>query len=155
MNNFWQSLEVYTWKACGRFPLPYPWIGVAIVALVLVGSLLGAKNSVVGVRSTLEVVEKAVEVGDYETARKMYQASGSTHQVLGAESELENLVYPERVVERRITEVESLLEQYPSHRDILLELSRLYGQLGDQEKAQDYWEQARILDPNNEMFAGE
>lgn len=73
-------------------------------------------------------------------------------KILGADTELEELVYPEKVLERHIAHYENMNEAYPHDREILVHLSRLYTQLGQKEKAQEYWEQARILDPNNEVF---
>jgi hypothetical protein len=45
-----------------------------------------------------------------------------------------------------------LAVKYPGHRDILLQLARINQQLGDEKMAREYFEQARILDPNNEVF---
>jgi tetratricopeptide (TPR) repeat protein len=138
--SFWQSLERYLWKVVGRSPLPYAWVGVAVVALVMAGSMIGAKTSVVGVGSLEGVVEKAARLGDYGLARELWSES---------KGELEDVVYPERKVERRIEELEQKLVEYPGNRQIYLGLSELYGQLGNGEKREEYLEKAWILDPNN------
>lgn len=147
------------WKVVGKSPLPWPYVGVGIVLASLLVSLANARYSVAGARSAREVMERAARVGDYETARELFNVHQSqmytnVHQsVLGAETEIENLVYPERAVENKILETEELLTQYPGHRDILVELARLYEKIGGAEQARTNWEQARILDPNNSIFA--
>lgn len=186
--SFWESLEQYTWKLVGRNPLPWSYVGVGVVLVSLLASMVNARYSTVGARSERELVIRVAKVGDYETARELFNVHQSqmytnVHQsVLGAETEIESLVYPERVVENKIIETEELLTQYPGHRDIMVELARLYGELEKTESsehslrigselgnkqdgrekprpygdiAREYWEQARILDPNNEMFEGE
>ena len=138
-----------------RSPLPHAWIGVGLVVVAILASSLNVKNSVVGARDLRGVIEKAAERGDYTTASQLWSNQdrvAGNETILGAESELEDKVYPERVVERQIAELEGKLGEYPEHRDILLEISRLYRELGEQEKANDYFEQARILDPNGEWF---
>jgi len=139
-----------------------------MVVVVMVSSFLNVKNSTVGARELRDVIEKAVERGDYETARKLfdrYQTIDDRFKVLGAETELEDKVYPERVVERRIAELEGRLEEYPGNREIYLILANLYQQLEGtrvdtgvdpyKDKATEYREKARVLDPNHVIFAGE
>lgn len=45
-----------------------------------------------------------------------------------------------------------VLEEQPSHRDVLINISQLYKALGEENKAIYYWEQARKTDPNNPLF---
>lgn len=152
---FWLSLESYTWSVIGRVAPTLPYFGMGLVILVMGASLLSAKTSLAGVGSLREASIKAAGIGDYATA----QALWNVHQlqitndklVRGAESEVEDLIFPERVVEREIEEYESLLEQYPGHRDIYWTLAQLYQRVSP-EQARIYWEKARQLDPNNEMF---
>lgn len=115
--------------------------------VMLLASALNVKNSVVGATSLGGVTKRAAERGDYELARWLYEAGGD--KVLGAGSELEDKVYPERVIERRIAELEEKLEEYPGNREIYLLLTDLYGQVGNQELESEYREKARVLDPNN------
>jgi tetratricopeptide (TPR) repeat protein len=155
--NFWRSLEEYGWKVVGRGPLPkyWQWIGIGLVGLVISLSSLGAKNSLVGARSAREAINIAVETGDYETARELLNNQSSiinNQTVLGAQSELENKVYPEKAVERKIAELEQNLEKYPGSREIFMSLAGLYDQLNNQELAAEYLEKARVLDPNNIKF---
>ena len=160
---FWRSLEKYSWGVARRSPLPYTWIGVGIVLSMMGMSLVNVKNSTVGARELRDVIEKAVERGDYFLAEHLYQTEGK--QVLGSSSELEDKIYPERVVERRIAELESRLEEYPGNREIYLILANLYQQLEGtrvdtgvdpyKDKATEYREKARVLDPNHVIFAGE
>ncbi|MBP9670092.1 hypothetical protein KBD75_01680 [Candidatus Woesebacteria bacterium] len=151
-DKFLQSLEQYIYKTAGRSPLPYTWIGVGVVGIAMLMSLLNVKNSVASVQNTREVVVKASERGDYETAKELLTTEQASESVLGAESELEDKVYPEKVVERKIAQLVGSLEQYPNHFEMLLELSRLNTLIGNVDKSSEYREKARIVDPNNEMF---
>lgn len=154
-DKFLQSLEQYIYKTAGRSPLPYTWIGVGVVGIALLLSLLNSKNSVAGAQNPREVIERASARGDYETARELLnkgKVRSEKEKVLGVESELEDKVYPEKVVERKIVELEDRLEQYPNHFEIILELSRLYSLVGNTDKSSEYREKARILDPNNQVF---
>jgi tetratricopeptide (TPR) repeat protein len=114
-------------------------------------SWAASKNSLAGARTQNEAIKKAAEQGDYQTAQALYEEmnSGSTEPVLGVMSEIETLVYPERKVEQRISELLLKLEEYPGNREIYLSLAELYSQIGNEESAQEYREKARILDPNN------
>jgi tetratricopeptide (TPR) repeat protein len=152
---FWRSLEKYGGRVAGKNPLPWPYLGLGLVALVLVLSRVGGKDSTAGAKNNWEIIEKAANVGDYQTAQALfekYQIFEEKSQVLGAETELEARVYPERQVEKRIQELKEKLQDYPEYPDILLEIARLYRAIGNEEAAQEYWEQARILDPNNLIF---
>lgn len=139
----------------GRSPLPHAWVGAGLLVAAILASSLNLKNSVVGERDLAGVIERAAERGDYQIARELFGkgAGGADNQdVLGVTSALEDKVYPEQVVVREIARLEGKLAEYPEHRDILLEISRLYGELGEEEKAKSYFERARVLDPNGEFF---
>lgn len=153
---FWRGLEKYIYKRIEESRLRWGWVGVLIVVIVLGMSiasgyftsspLFGGKN---------EMVRWAARAGDYglaDTLYRQYQLESKEYQVLGAETELEELVYPERKIEHEILKREELLIRYPGYRDLLINLSELYKMAGEQERAAEYWEQARILDPNNEIF---
>ncbi|MFH1244536.1 MAG: tetratricopeptide repeat protein [bacterium] len=153
--SFWRSLEKYGWRVVRRSPLPWQWIGVGLVVSVMGTSMINGKNSVVGARDLREVSGKAAERGDYQTAQKLYarcQVTQCHEQVLGAETELEDKIYPEKVVERRVRELETKLEDYPGNKEIFVTLAELYREIGDIERAQEYLEQARVLDPNDPIF---
>ena len=139
---FWGSLEQYLGKVIERSPLPryWRWMGIGLVLVVVVSSAVSAKSSVVGATSLAAVVEKAARLGDYQLAQELWNESMSG---------LGDLVYPERKVERRIAELEAKLVEYPGNRQIYLALTELYGQMGNSERADEYREKARILDPNN------
>lgn len=145
---FWRSLEKYGYGVARRSPLPWPYVGLALIIVVIAVSWGNVKNSVVSARNVRDVIEKAVNRGDYQTAKELLTNDG----VLGVESELEDKVYPERVVERRIGVLEEKLKEYPENRDIYLALADLYGQLDNQEKSDEYREKARVLDPNKPIF---
>jgi hypothetical protein len=158
-DGFWQSLEHYVYKTAGRSPLPWSWVGIGAVAIAMLLSLLNVKNSVASAENTREIIEKASERGDYETARKYFEQQVASEDVLGANSDpstdeasLENKVYPDRAVEHRILELEEQLRKTPNHFEMFLELSRLNKLIGQEEPANEYREKARILDPNNALF---
>lgn len=152
-HNFWESLEAYGWKVAGRSPLPYPWIGMGLVVMVVIASAANVKTSVVGARSEREVIERAAGVGDYQTARELFerlQILDDRLQVLGAESALEELVYPEEKLAREIARWEGKLAEYLGNREIMRGLAGLYEQAGETDKAAELREQVRKLDPNGE-----
>jgi len=130
-------------------------VGFGLVGVVLLASALNVKNSVVGAENITRVIGKSASAGDYklaDTLYRQYRVSGIEYRVLGAESELEDRVYPEKVVERRIAGLEGKLTEYPDNKELYLELSRLYGEIENEERAQEYWERARVLDPNGSEF---
>lgn len=45
-----------------------------------------------------------------------------------------------------------IAEQYPTHRDVLINLALIEDRLQNTEAAQDYWERARRQDPNANYF---
>lgn len=143
--NFWLNLEAYSWAVIKRSKLSRSWreIVVGSIGMTLLVSVIGQRSSLSGARTVQEIVVKAGEAGDYQLARELYDDS------MG---ELEDIVYPERKIERRIAELETALENYPSNREIYLSLGQLYGQLGQGENAERYLEKARILDPNQVTF---
>lgn len=149
---FWVGLERYGRVLVERSPLPWHWVGVGVVVLVVLVSALNVKNSVVSAVNTRALIEKAVNLGDYETAERLFdQNTNETNdqRVLGVESELEDIVYPERIVERRIQELEQQLMIYPGSRDLLVTLAGLYDQIGNGEMGAQYRESARVLAPND------
>lgn len=152
---FWVSIERYGWRVIERAHPLLPTIVVSILLLVMVISFASHKRSVVGLRSLREVIEKATRVGDYPTAQEAWNKQllvSSNEQIKGVSSELEDLVFPERAVEREIEKYEQLLEMYPGHRDIYLALAELNERIKNEEKAREYWELAKVLDPNNKAF---
>lgn len=153
--NFLQSSEKYLWKTINRAGASLPFLITLLLIGVITSSLLTKNVSLAGAESVRDAVERALGVGDYERARELWEEQnkrGKNKQVLGVESELEQKLYPEIQVEARIEELKELLRAFEGHRDILLEIARLYRELGRTELSNEYWEQARILDPNNEIF---
>lgn len=151
---FFTSLEKYVRIVVGRSPLPKYWAWmVSGVALVVMGTSLAAQNGIVGARSTEEAVRIAAGRGDYTTAEAMWnnQAPNSNNQkVLGTNTQLEDMVYPERKVERRIAELTLMLEKYPDNKDVYTNLAQLYFEIGNEGQATEYAEKARVLDPNGQ-----
>lgn len=152
--NFWFSLEIYLRKVVGRNPIPYTYIGILIVSFVLIASIFNVKNSVVDLDSVSQVIIKSAESGDYILAEQLFnklEVEQSGSNILGFQSDLEDKVYPEKIVERRIFQLESKLVEYPGNRQIYLELASLYIQIGNEGQSHEYREKARILDPNNDV----
>lgn len=149
-HNFWQSLEAYGWQVARRTPLPryWQWVGVGLLGAIFATSWANLPDSLARVESQEEAVRRAATKGDYELAQKLYQVSGSEYQVLGAESELEELVYPESKLAREIGKWESKLAEYPGNREVMRGLVNLYDLAGEKEKASQLRERIRILDPN-------
>lgn len=149
--SFWLSFEKYIYRVVGRSPLPWSWIGIGAVLLVMVMSWSYRDQSVAEASSMHEVIRGAASNGDYALAQTLFeqnQDSRSNDQVLGVGTELEDIVYPENKVEQRIQELEQKLLEYPENREIYLALSDLYRQLKQTDKSDEYREKARILDPN-------
>ncbi len=116
---------------------------------------MSAKTSLAGAYDLREASIKAARVGDYAKAQALWNQQltiTNDQRVLGNMSEEEDLVFPELVVEREIEKYEELLKKHPGHRDLYLVLANLYGQIDEAEKAQNYYELARELDPNNPMI---
>ncbi len=127
------------------------WVGLGIAVAALATSMGNVKNSVVGAKSEREVMEQAARAGDYELAKELYgqcQVTQCHKQVLGAESALEELVYPEEKLAREIVKWELARDQYPSNREIMRGLAELYEQAGEIDKANFLREEVRIMDPN-------
>lgn len=55
----------------------------------------------------------------------------------------------------KLTTLLELHRTQPTHRDITLNIALLYDALGDEIKAQFYYDQAKSLDPNNDIFSRE
>jgi len=143
-----------------RTSLPHNWrqITIGAILVVLATSLKYAKYSAAGAITLHEIVMRAANVGDYETAQRLYESCAAPQ----CQSVDEELVYPEMKLEKRITELEQKLVEYPSNREVFLMLGDLYDQLGGtrvdtefdpyKDKAAEYREKARVLDPNEVEF---
>ena len=149
---FGEAIELYLRKVVGRPPIPrlqklffkhcgqaWPVIGIGLIIIVFGVSLKYSRDSVASAKNLREVVEVAAKRGDYQTARSLWDDSMS---------DLGDLVYPGKKIFKRIEELEQNLEIYPESREIYQAIAELYKQLGNTEKASEYGERARILDPN-------
>jgi len=63
----------------------------------------------------------------------------------------EELITQPEKIRQQINSWETVLKSKPHSRDILLHLTVLNYQLWQDEKAQDYWQKAFYLDPNNSL----
>ncbi len=146
---FIESLENYTWKVITRLSPTLPWLWVGLVVMVISASLITAKSSLAGTNGRVEAAVVAASVGDYDVAQSLWEKQ------IPVERGAEDMIYPDRVIEREIAKYQELLAKYPGHRDIYLVLSQLHSQIGESEQAKDYLEMARELDPNNLMLKPE
>lgn len=58
---------------------------------------------------------------------------------------------PEKIIKQK-EKIERLLNKQPTHRDLLINLSRLDSSLGNVNQAQKLYDQALSLDPNHTYF---
>ncbi len=145
---FWGSFENYTWKVVKRASPALPYFVAGLMLLVIGSSIASSKASLAGAGDLREASIRAARVGDYSKAQAMWSDQLETEPV----GELEDIVFPHRVIEREIAKYEEMLERYPGHRDIYLVLAKLYNQIGESKQATTYLELARELDPNNETL---
>ena len=97
----------------------------------------------------LELISLAIKHGDLGFARSEYER-GIVDKVLGANTEIEDKLWPERVIRRRIEELEEELKTGIESREVNLRLMVLYLELGDKERAKEYFLSAERIDPNDE-----
>lgn len=99
-----------------------------------------------------ELAREAALGDDYRLAEaefeQMQRLSGNS-RVLGWQSELEELIWPEKKIRRDIEKWEEQIEKRPS-RDLYLKLAEGYWRLGEAEKSEQYVRKAQELDPNND-----
>jgi len=119
-----------------------------------------AINNYFDYSSHFSLAAEAAKLHDYEKAEreivlaKQLMKQGANDKVLGSDSEVKqvtNLVYPVDAVESQISLLESVVEQKPWYRDVLLHLSVLNWQLNKAEDSEIYLNEAKYLDPNNEQ----
>lgn len=97
----------------------------------------------------------AARVNDYQVAEREISIASQLgaprdNRVLGAVwngAEME--IFPRRFVFEEIKELETMTGIYSGYRDLLLNLALKYWQVNASDKANDYWERAYYLDPNN------
>lgn len=137
-----------------RLPLYWRWIAIGLICIAMATSWSARDISVAGEIRVDEIAVKAASVGDYEAARKLLNqyADEPAARQGGSLNHLEELVYPERKVERKIAELEARLVEYPGNRQIYLLLADSYDQIDHSEKSSEYLEKARVLDPNDPRF---
>lgn len=151
---FWRALELYAWRR-GRALTPAlsPAIVLVMTAPLLLSLPTYFRTPTLAGFVTRDTVLGLAARGDYALAQRLYNlnlgATGSV-AVLGAASEIEAAVYPERILETALTANLQLLERYPGHRDILVQTAKIYEQLGQHEQAAALWAEARYLDPNSQ-----
>ena len=99
--------------------------------------------------SWLENGNEAEAIRELEIANKLLIINTQSEQDSLKRAE-DKVREPERIREE-ILLWESVLEEKPYYRDILLRLSLLHHRLYQNEKALNYWENANYLDPNNKQ----
>lgn len=149
---FWRALESYAWRR-GRALTPAlsPAIVLVMAAPLLLSLPTYFRTPTLAGFVTRDTVLGLAARGDYALAQRLYNLGTTGNEaVLGAASEIEAQIYPERVLETALTANLQLLEWYPGHRDILVQTAKIYEQLGRHEHAAALWAEARYLDPNSQ-----
>lgn len=98
-----------------------------------------------------QLANEAVKRGDLNTARKAYFLTLKSEgpQVLGASSELEEKLWPEKRWQREWSEVELLFFRTNSAK-VLLRAALIKFELNETQEARKYWGLAYEADPNDE-----
>jgi hypothetical protein len=126
-------------------------VAMGVIGLSLVAGYGSAAKLAGGRESTIRA---ALEVGDYQAARQFYETKSVMGVTSGQETgtnEWEELIYPERWLKAEISRDEARLTKYPGHRDLLLRLAGWYKLAGEEDKMNKILEEARWLDPNDEL----
>ena len=152
---FWESLEEYFWKKTEKIS---PTLLSFSFGLLVIGTSLvfsGKRKAIMQagaypfeVRVVDELIKNVAAQGDYELAQKLYEE----RNVLGIDdkgNKLEEIVYPEKKLQRILEEHKSILKESPYLRNALINIARLYKNLGEEEKAQEYWKKVEWVYPSN------
>lgn len=151
--SFGTSLEKYVYQAVGSLHIPWAWMGIAIVVIVVGMSIKeGYWQSTPLFGNLADIIEESTKLGDYETARMLnvHQTQMTNAQmVLGVDSDLGQSIFPEREIEAALMTNSRLMEKYPGDKTLMLRQAELLEETGDTESADYFREQVRILDPSN------
>jgi len=101
---------------------------------------------------TREMIVTALSFGDWKTAEKLYLGK-QVQGVLGADAEMEKLIWPEKQVADEITFWEESVAKTPS-RYAYQKLGELYGKLGEVDEVARAATKAREIDPNDATVVG-
>jgi len=134
-------------------------IGILIKLENIEQAKLGVLNNHSDYSSHLALAAETAKLHDYEKAEqeillaKRLMGHGIDDKILGSDTEVKkvsDLVYPVEAVENEVLLFESIAEQRPWYRDVLLRLTVLNWQLNRTEESEAYFNEAEYLDPNNE-----
>lgn len=97
---------------------------------------------------------KATADGDFTLAQNIYQQSqvNQGSLVLGARTEIERLIFPKETLVREINRLTTIASLVPS-RTLYLNLSLLHWRNFDNQKAREYLDLAKSIDPNEQNLA--
>lgn len=149
-------------KFVGQWLGPVIVLGLVTVEVVIQKSGLdAAKFSVVRLpyqfSSHLDLAVAAARLNDYylaeaeySLAKKLGQETTSSRVLGESADQVERTIFPKKFVEQEIVELKKIMGQRPGYRDLWLMLALKYWQIGDTEQAKEFWDEARILDPNSE-----
>lgn len=102
-------------------------------------------------QAMVEAAFLAADAADFPLARELYAqalAVGGSNRILGATTDLEEAVFPEKVLERRLLLADFILSLQPTYRDALALKSALLHQLGRNPEAVAALKQIEVIDPN-------
>lgn len=120
------------------------WMGASIVLITMVfaNSLKASKYSYASIDDTPLAIEKAIMMGDYALAQKLYETCNQEECLA-----LYERAYPTETTLKKIESIESKLTEYPGNLDIYTMLEAMYRQVGNMTLADYYLSQIKLLDP--------
>jgi hypothetical protein len=137
-------------------------VAVFTILVVIVGTVFSTnfeKSRLrLGYSSTLannflQTAKLAAEGNDFFLAEQLYDMGvnglNADKTVLGSQSQIEEVVFPEISLESKLFEIENLLEKQPLHRDLLIQKTLILYQLRLKDEAKKTFEKLLMVDPNN------
>ena len=126
-------------------------LGLFVVQLTLItvpkSILLLGSGAVGGALLILVLLLTKPETTILETP--LYKASPLPHSEL-----YERKTLTQEELQKELEYWKKVEEKQPTHRDVLINIALLSQTLGHEEQYQEYWQKAKTIDPNNELFVG-
>ena len=97
-----------------------------------------------------DLPQAQVEIQQAEKIYKYWQVMDINGRLKEQIKEGRQYVDQKAVIESQVSKLEAILQDKPHYRDVYLQLSVLYYQVWQGDKAKEYWNKAFYLDSNNE-----